>query len=51
MAADTMIDPTTATIDEITVYSALPTESKLQLTAALGNRDGARALKIKSIAY
>ncbi len=46
-----VIDLTTATIDEITVYSARKTESKLHMTAALGNRDGARALRIKSIAY
>ncbi|MFC2953658.1 FliM/FliN family flagellar motor switch protein [Marinicaulis aureus] len=51
LAPGQVINLTTATIDEITVYSALPTKSKLQLMAALGNRDGARALKIKSVAY
>lgn len=51
LAPGQVINLTTATIDEITVYSALPTESKLQLMAALGNRDGARALKIKAVSY
>ncbi len=51
LAPGQVIDLTTATIDEITVYSALRTESKLLIGASLGNRDGARALRIKSVAY
>lgn len=51
LAPGQVINLSTATIDEITVYSALPTESKLIIDAALGNRDGARAIKIKSVAY
>ncbi|MAW79518.1 MAG: hypothetical protein CMI63_04720 [Parvularcula sp.] len=51
LAPGQVIDLSTATIDEIKVYSALPTESKLSIDAALGNRDGARALRIKSVAY
>lgn len=46
-----VIDLTTATIDEVRVRPALETKSKLELIGAMGNRDGARALKIQSISY
>lgn len=40
-----------ATIDDVKVRPVLQTQSKLELAGALGNRDGARALKIGSIAF
>lgn len=46
-----VIDLTTATIDDISVYPAIKTASKLSLQGALGNRDGARALRISSVDY
>lgn len=46
-----VINLSAATIDEVTVTPSLPTQSKLSMAGALGNRDGARALRIKSITY
>ena len=46
-----VIDLTTATIDDVKVRPLFQTSSKLELTGALGNRDGVRALKIASIDY
>lgn len=40
-----------ATIDEVKLRPVLETASKLELAGALGNRDGARALKVKSIGF
>lgn len=44
-----VINLPSATIDEVKVRPLLETTSKLELAGALGNRDGVRALKIKSI--
>ncbi len=46
-----VIDLAMASIDEVKVRPVLQTESKLELTGALGNRDGARALKINAIGF
>ncbi len=40
-----------ATIDEVKIQPVLATTSRLRLVGALGNRDGARALKLQSIDY
>ena len=40
-----------ATIDEVTLRPVYETTSTLELAGALGNRDGMRALKIRSISY
>lgn len=46
-----VVNLTMATIDEVAVRPAYPTQSKFNMSGALGNRDGARALRIKSISY
>ncbi len=46
-----VIDLTAATIDEISIYPRQACLSKLRMQGALGNRDGLRALKIRSIDY
>ena len=46
-----VIDLTTATIDDVSVHPDEKCASKLHITGSLGNRDGARALRIKSIDY
>ncbi len=51
LAPGQVINLTTATIDEISVYPRASCLSKLKLNGSLGNRDGARALKIKMIEY
>lgn len=51
LAPGQVINLSMATIDEVTVTPALETESTLSMVGALGNRDGARALRIKSISY
>ncbi len=46
-----VINLTAATIDDVRLRPVLETKSKLEMTGALGNRDGLRALKIRSIAF
>ncbi len=46
-----VIDLTSATIDEISVHADDKCASKLAMVGSLGNRDGVRALRIKSIQY
>ncbi len=49
MKAGEVINLQTATIDDVAFAPAHRSASKLKMTGALGNRDGARALKITSI--
>ncbi len=49
MQAGDVINLPTATIDAIVFAPAQHSKSRLRMTGALGNRDGARALKITSI--
>ena len=44
-----VINLSAASIDDVTLHSAYRSKSKLRLAGALGNRDGARALKVKTI--
>ncbi len=46
-----VINLVSATIDDVTVTPEFRTPSKLVLKGALGNRDGARALKIRSVDF
>lgn len=45
-----VIDLESASIDEIEILPQIGNPSKLRMTGALGNRDGRRALRIKSVA-
>jgi hypothetical protein len=49
MKAGEVINLQTATIDDVAFAPAHKSASRLKMTGALGNRDGARALKITSI--
>ena len=44
-----VVNLSAASIDDVKLHSAYPSKSKLSLSGALGNRDGARALKVKTI--
>ncbi|WP_411818546.1 FliM/FliN family flagellar motor switch protein [Hyphococcus sp. DH-69] len=49
LKAGEVINLSAATIDDVVVYPALKSKSKLSLSGALGNREGARALKVTDI--
>ncbi|MEX6634472.1 FliM/FliN family flagellar motor switch protein [Hyphococcus lacteus] len=49
LQAGEVINLNAATIDDVAMYPALKTKSKLALNGALGNREGARALKVTDI--
>lgn len=49
LKAGDVINLQSATIDDVTLKPVFKTSSKLKMTGALGNRDGARALKLSSI--
>lgn len=51
MKSGQVINLPAATIDEIRMRPVLETKSKFEMTGALGNRDGVRALKIGSISF
>lgn len=51
LEAGEFISLNNATIDDVVLRSDLPSESELEISGALGNRDGARALKITRIDY
>ncbi|WDI31524.1 FliM/FliN family flagellar motor switch protein [Hyphococcus flavus] len=50
MKAGEVINLNSATIDDVAFAPAIKSASRLRMTGALGNRDGARALKITSLA-